>query len=172
MGYLNQGVVMSVFAVALLAAAPAPAQQCYRGNLHTHSLWSDGDEFPELAFDWYRRHGYHFVALTDHNILPDETRWMAVVEAERRGASLERYRERMGDGWVKTRVREDTLEVRLRPPREFASRFEEPGRFLVVPGEEISDSFEGVQVHLNGLNLVRTIPPQGAPASPSFWTTT
>lgn len=161
MGYVNQGVVMSVFAVALLAAAPAPAQQCYRGNLHSHSLWSDGDEFPELVFDWYRRHGYHFVALTDHNILPDETRWMAVVEAERRGASLERYRERMGDAWVETRIRRDTLEFRLRAPSEFASRFEEPGRFLVVPGEEISDNFEGMQVHLNGLNLVRTIPPQG-----------
>src|SRR5687767_8180034 len=28
----------------------------YKGNLHTHSFWSDGDDFPEMIADWYRRH--------------------------------------------------------------------------------------------------------------------
>lgn len=142
-------------------ADSASAGRWYRGSLHTHSLWSDGDEFPELVFDGYRRNGYHFVALTDHNVLPGETRWMAVAEAEGRGASMERYHRAMGDDWIETRIRDSVPEFRLRPPGEFASRFEEPGRFLIVPGEEISDAFEGVQVHLNGLNLAGTILPQG-----------
>ena len=34
----------------------------YKGNLHTHSYWSDGDEFPEVIMDWYKTNGYHFVA--------------------------------------------------------------------------------------------------------------
>jgi hypothetical protein len=38
-----------------------------RGNIHTHSLESDGDRPPEEVFSWYRDHGYAFVALTDHN---------------------------------------------------------------------------------------------------------
>ena len=38
-----------------------------RGNIHTHSLESDGDRPPEEVFAWYRDHGYAFVALTDHN---------------------------------------------------------------------------------------------------------
>ncbi len=39
----------------------------HKGNLHTHSLESDGDSVPEDVYRWYRTHGYQFVALTDHN---------------------------------------------------------------------------------------------------------
>ena len=34
----------------------------FKGNLHTHSYWSDGDEFPEMIMDWYKDRGYDFVA--------------------------------------------------------------------------------------------------------------
>ena len=27
----------------------------YKGNLHTHSYWSDGDEFPEMIMNWYKK---------------------------------------------------------------------------------------------------------------------
>jgi hypothetical protein len=39
-----------------------------RGNLHTHSNWSDGDKHPKDVYTWYRDHGYAFVALTDHDV--------------------------------------------------------------------------------------------------------
>ena len=42
-----------------------------KGNLHTHSLWSDGDDFPEMIADWYKAHGYQFLALTDHNVIAE-----------------------------------------------------------------------------------------------------
>ncbi len=29
-------------------------KQWFKGNLHTHSYWSDGDEFPEVIMDWYK----------------------------------------------------------------------------------------------------------------------
>ncbi len=38
-----------------------------RGNLHTHSKWSDGDRPPKDVYTWYRSHGYAFLALTDHD---------------------------------------------------------------------------------------------------------
>jgi hypothetical protein len=38
----------------------------YRGNLHTHSTRSDGEVAPEEVAAHYRRHGYDFVAITDH----------------------------------------------------------------------------------------------------------
>lgn len=166
----GKGQALAILAMSAVATGPmmgqdsAPevaAPRWWKGNLHTHSLWSDGDEFPELAIDWYRRHGYHFLAMTDHNILPDEIRWLDVAPAEERGASLERVRDVMGSRWVETRETGDTLQVRLRPPSEIAPRFEKPNRFLLVPGEEISDSFEDKQIHINGANLVETIPPQG-----------
>ena len=44
----------------LLAAASPP--QFWKGNLHTHSLWSDGDDFPEMIADRYKVHNLEFVA--------------------------------------------------------------------------------------------------------------
>ncbi len=40
----------------------------FKGNLHVHTTRSDGDRTPEEAADWYRAHGYHFLALTDHRV--------------------------------------------------------------------------------------------------------
>jgi hypothetical protein len=45
----------------------APALRWYRGNTHTHTLNSDGDSCPDVVVDWYHKHGYHFVVLTDHD---------------------------------------------------------------------------------------------------------
>src|SRR5262249_55921772 len=36
---------------------------------HTHTTNSDGDVSPRDAVAWYAGHGYHFLALTDHNYL-------------------------------------------------------------------------------------------------------
>lgn len=38
-----------------------------KGNLHTHTLQSDGDSPPEEVAAWYRQHGYDFLVLTDHD---------------------------------------------------------------------------------------------------------
>ena len=38
----------------------------YRGNLHTHSLRSDGARTVEQVVSDYRARGYDFVSLTDH----------------------------------------------------------------------------------------------------------
>ncbi len=64
----------------------AHASQWFKGNLHTHSLWSDGNDFPEMICDWYQRAGYQFLALSDHNILSEGVKWMDVEAAAKRGA--------------------------------------------------------------------------------------
>ena len=43
--------------------------QWYKGNIHTHTTESDGDEDPHKVVRWYRRHGYDFLVLSDHNHL-------------------------------------------------------------------------------------------------------
>ena len=43
--------------------------QYFKGNLHTHTLNSDGDSTPDDVVRWYREHDYNFVTLTDHNYL-------------------------------------------------------------------------------------------------------
>src|SRR5688572_875734 len=35
-------------------AASDGGPQWYRGNLHAHTLWTDGDDYPEMVADWYR----------------------------------------------------------------------------------------------------------------------
>lgn len=42
-----------------------------KGNIHTHTTWSDGDHPPQDVYTWYRDRGYNFLAITDHNTLTD-----------------------------------------------------------------------------------------------------
>ncbi len=46
-----------------------PTPKWYKGNIHTHTTESDGDAEPEKVVPWYRRHGYDFLVLSDHNHL-------------------------------------------------------------------------------------------------------
>ena len=41
----------------------------YKGNIHTHTTKSDGDEDPEKVCEWFENHGYDFLVLSDHNHL-------------------------------------------------------------------------------------------------------
>ena len=50
-------------------ASQVPSPQWFKGNLHSHTLNSDGDSTPDDVVRWYREHGYNFVAITDHNYL-------------------------------------------------------------------------------------------------------
>jgi hypothetical protein len=66
---LAAGVVIALFVSASpRSQAPSP-QVFYKGNLHTHTLNSDGDSTPDDVVKWYREHGYNFVTITDHNYL-------------------------------------------------------------------------------------------------------
>jgi hypothetical protein len=145
---------------ALIACTPSP--QWYKGNLHTHSYWSDGDQFPEVVLQTYRDRGYDFVALSDHNVLADTDRWVAVSAIPNGATSLAIYRSLFGDDWIETRENEDgLLEVRLKRFDEYAGRVAEPGEFLVLQSEEISDQFDNRPLHVNATNLAELIPPQG-----------
>jgi predicted metal-dependent phosphoesterase TrpH len=159
--------VMAILVPHVTGAEPARDTELswWKGNTHTHSLWSDGDQFPEMIADWYRNHGYHFLALSDHNVLSEGVRWMKHDEIVKRGVSdaLEKYLRRFGDEWVETRGERGTpnYEVRLKPLEEFRKLVEEPGRFLMIQGEEISDRVGELPVHLNATNLKELIDPQG-----------
>lgn len=131
----------------------------WKGNLHTHSFWSDGDDFPEMIADWYKRHGYHFLAMTDHNVLSDGERWIDAGASKARQETLSKYLARFGDRWVETRQSKGKDQVRLKPLAEFRTMLDEPGRFLMIPGEEITHRFAKAPVHINAINLRDVIKP-------------
>jgi hypothetical protein len=43
----------------------------YRGNLHTHTVVSDGLRTPAETVSYYRGHGYDFMAITDHLVFAE-----------------------------------------------------------------------------------------------------
>jgi hypothetical protein len=107
-----------VFGSALLGQQPGgETLRWFRGNTHTHSLNSDGDSTPDEVVRWYRENRYHFVVMTDHNIVT--------------------------------------------PVEGLNALYAAPDRFLVIRGEEVTDSAAKKPVHLNLIGGEGFVAPQG-----------
>ncbi len=138
----------------------------YRGNLHTHTLWSDGNDYPEVVIAWYKQHGYDFLAISDHNTLQNTRKWITVDSSGY--DQFARYSRLFGDRWVTVEPVIDTLSggdaekwrVRLKTMSEYRPLFEEPGKFLLIRSEEITDRFEKKPIHVNATNIQKLIPPR------------
>lgn len=133
--------------------------QWRRGNLHTHSHWSDGDDYLESIAALYEENGYDFLVFTDHNVLADKERWVQVEKTKGGRLAYEKLKARFPD-WIEERGEGDSLEVRLRRFDEVAVRMDRPGEFLLVQGEEISDAFKSIPIHMNVSNVKELIKPQ------------
>ena len=143
-----------------LAAAEVEAKW-WKGNLHTHSQWSDGDDYPEQIAKWYKTNGYHFLTLTDHNTLQKGERWIDVMKSKGGPPAFIKYSTDWGKDWVQTRTRAGRQEVRLRTLEEFRKKLETPGKFLLMQGEEVTDRWKIAPIHMNAINLRKLIKPQG-----------
>ena len=116
-----------------------------------------------MVVDWYVKHGYHFLVLSDHNIVADHEKWMrmkTIVSRARGKNAYAKYRERFGGNWVEIRTKDDKQQVRLKTLDEFRPLFEKSGEFLLIRGEEITDRFEKHEIHINAVNLKSKIKPQ------------
>jgi hypothetical protein len=149
-----------LLAALFLASCSSPGESWYRGNLHTHSFWSDGDDFPEAITQWYVDHGYHFLTISDHNTIADSERWLTIPRSHARFATFERYLQGSPEGWVEWEDGADTIRVRLKTYAEYSSRFQSPDSFLMMLGEEVSDGYNGKPLHINATNLAEYIEPQ------------
>ena len=112
-----------------------------------------------MIADWYKQHGYHFLALTDHNLLAEGDKWVSADANATRSRALKNYTARFGERWVETREKKGKNEVRLKPLAEFRSLLEEPGKFLMIQAEEITHSFAKRPIHINGINLRDAVKP-------------
>ncbi|MBI3209472.1 MAG: PHP domain-containing protein [Candidatus Solibacter usitatus] len=108
-------VSMLIAALFATQAGPAASGRWYKGNLHTHTLNSDGDSTPLEVATWYREHGYQFLVLSDHNYLTPTVSLNEIVGAAE--------------------------------------------KFLLIPGEEVTDSFEKKPMHMNAVNLAELVRP-------------
>ena len=132
----------------------------FRGNIHTHTLWSDGDDYPEMVALWYKDHGYDFLSFSDHNTLLRKERWISAIENKGGQKALDKLNARFPHDWVETRTNEKGLqEIRLKMFDEIVKKVGVDGQFLLIQGEEISDQYMGIPVHMNATNVQETIPP-------------
>lgn len=162
-------IAASLLLGTLTAAAPAqhdipadPEPRWWKGNLHTHTFWSDGNDFPEMVAEWYADNDYNFLALSDHNTLSQGQRWMplSAINQRSRDSAFPAYIERFGESWVETRGEGDALEVRLKPFDEYRALVEQRGRFIMLQAEEVTDSYERLPIHINATNITGQIDPQ------------
>ncbi|MFV0442125.1 MAG: hypothetical protein ACK5Q5_00990 [Planctomycetaceae bacterium] len=162
-------VVLALTALALVDT-PTPARadllqakdglRWYRGNMHTHSLWSDGDDYLESIAGWYEEHGYDFLVFTDHNVLANTDKWVLVEKTKGGRNAFDKLRRNFPD-WVESRGEGDKQEVRLRRFEEVAARFNRAGEYLLIQGEEISDRHHNHPIHMNASNVIELLQPRG-----------
>jgi hypothetical protein len=170
--------LLVLFSIAsfVRAADPIPSDaqpRWWKGNLHTHTLWSDGNDFPEMVAEWYHDRGYNFLALSDHNILSQGQKWEPLVGPKARPdikVAYEKYLKRFGSNWVESRGKGEhgPLEVRLKPLSEFRPLVDERGQFIMIQSEELSGRFPirkadgtdgNLPIHINATNILEMIKP-------------
>jgi hypothetical protein len=155
---INRSVATILFLlpVIVIMGSCSPSEPAWqKGNLHTHTFWSDGDEFPERVVQWYKDNGYDFLALTDHNVILEGERWRNFTHDH---AALAKYVDTYGEEWVEMHEHPDeegVHRVRLKTLEEFRSNYEEAGKFLLIMGNEISNPHA---VHLLAFHQDKVIP--------------
>ena len=86
---IRQTTIVSAFLVCDLLFvtcnlnAQAPTRW-YRGNTHTHTLNSDGENTPDEVVRWYRGNAYNFLVITDHEYLTDAAALNAIFARDER----------------------------------------------------------------------------------------
>jgi hypothetical protein len=153
-------------ASAMPQSAAAAGAKWWKGNLHTHTLWSDGDDYPEMITGWYKEAGHHFLMLSDHNILSAGEKWIDAEKNKGGKTALDKYLAKYGADWVETRMKDGRKQVRLRGLAEFRGKFEEKNKFLMIQGQEITARYlagpgkGSFPVHVNVTNSKELIIPQ------------
>ncbi|MCA1808193.1 MAG: hypothetical protein LC725_01840 [Lentisphaerae bacterium] len=138
-----------------------------RGQLHSHTYWSDGYGFPEQAIDAYKRRGHDFLSITDHNRFADDKDfWRGVVarnEKEKWPADISqkifnKYVQTFGKDWVETKTEGNVTSVRLKTYAELKENFEDLGKFILLPGVKSTQRIKKYDVHMNDINLPVLLP--------------
>jgi hypothetical protein len=152
------GVCTSWLAACHTMTPSEPAKRWYKGNTHTHTLWSDGNAAPEKVISFYTENEYDFLVLSDHNILSEGEKWFPVGSGRLTEEKLAGLIEQFGSENVVLRD-EPKREMRLQTLEELRERFEVPEQFILIQGEEVTDSWEKHPVHINAINIASVVQP-------------
>ena len=156
--YIMKKIFILLFIILISCGKDGTEQQWKKGNLHTHSFWSDGDDFPEMIIDWYKTNNYQFIALSDHNTIADNIYWYKLKQSDVENKTLDKYKKRFGD-WVESKNDSTGIYVRLKTFNEYKNKLDDLNSFLIIKSEEVTSSFENKPVHINVTNIQEKIDP-------------
>lgn len=109
----------------------APKAHMYRGQLHAHTTNSDGTQKPAEVVAAYKRAGYGFVAITDHNWITADPGVPGIVFIQSVENNLE-----SSDDWKRchheNRIGAKTYAPGLRMPQEVIDRSREEDGFVQI----------------------------------------
>ncbi|MGV3510227.1 MAG: hypothetical protein ACO1N7_13120 [Sphingobacteriaceae bacterium] len=154
--------LLLIFILPAIAFSQEKPLKWFKGNTHTHSLWSDGNDYPEMIMDWYKSRGYDFISLSDHNTLAAGEKWVKIPNQPIRQARFKEYLQKFGKDWVV--YKSDSvgiISVKLKTLEEYRPKFEAKGKFLIMQAEEISDKYQSKPIHIGAVNIKEVIKPQG-----------
>jgi len=153
--------LLALILLGVAAAPDAPAEtRWYKGATHVHSLWSDGDGAPELIADWYKSNGWDFMGFSEHNILMEGEKFVEIkADGHLTPARYLALQQRFGTDWPVLRESANQRLMRLKTLEELSAHFDEAGKFLLIPAEEMTTA--GGNPHMNVLNVRELVP--GAP---------
>lgn len=168
------------------AQAAQVEKKWYKGNLHMHNQWSDGEAMPEYAVHWYKSHGYQFICPSDHNIFQDDTFrleafgvsntvkdpsvfkgensfWKPISKssgwAKLRESSVNKAIDLFGKDSIRSKMVEGRTYIRMKTFDELSGQFCEKEKFLMIPGYEQTGGIQdGRQVHMNFINVRKVFP--------------
>ena len=153
-------IVILIVAIFIDFSAKAQETKWYKGNLHTHSYWSDGDEFPEMIMQWYKDHDYQFVALSDHNIIAEGIKAKIIPQEELYQKAFRDYIAKYGEDWTNYRETSKGIQVQLKTLEEFRPLFEESEKFMIFKAEEVTSYLDDKAVHMGAINIEKVIQPE------------
>jgi len=152
-------VILLILPLLYSCSSEREKQLWHKGNLHTHSFWSDGDDFPEMIIKWYKDHDYQFIALSDHNTIADSDFWYKLKQKDIKNKVLDQYIETFGDDWVERKKESEDTYVKLKTFDEYKSKLEEENAFKIIRSEEVTSSFNKKPIHINVTNIDKKIDP-------------
>ena len=121
----------------------------YKGNTHMHTIRSDGEVFPLEAAALFKREGFNFICLTDHNITANEPFAPIPVDSPKgKKVKIEKLKP------CKVAQNAEGKECYCPPSFEDVSSIvNEPEKFLVLSGNEVSCApVLGKELHCNFIN--------------------
>jgi hypothetical protein len=122
-----------------------PPARWYKGNVHTHTIATDGDSTPDEVVRWYREQKYQFLVLSDHNTLVNVEALNAFYSTgELAGA------DRRPDVPFNPFL--------LIPGEEVTDKFSPATQAGLAPGDR---DLESREIHIGALNVRTVVAPQG-----------